>query len=85
MIYYTTSGADPRAVGNGVQGSAYTGPIPVGVPFTVKARVRSTGGVWSPLMEGSFAPPAQRIVITELHYNPSVSDNLTAGFWNSRM
>jgi hypothetical protein len=76
-IYYTLNGTDPRAIGGAVQGSAYAGPIAIGSPLTVKARVRSTSGVWSPLTEADFAPPPQRILVTELNYHPPDSDGQT--------
>lgn len=70
-LLYTTDGSDPRAVGGGVQGTAYAAPVPVTGPFTLKARVRSAAGEWSPLVEAAFAsavPP--RVVVGELNYNP---------------
>ncbi len=70
-IYYTTSGADPRAVGGTIQGTAYNAAIPINSPFVLKARVRSTAGEWSPLVEADFAPTQlPRIVISEINYNP---------------
>ena len=70
-IYYTTDGTDPRAVGGAVQGTAYTAAFPVTTPFPLKARVRSTGGEWSPLVEAAFAPvELPRVVISEINYNP---------------
>lgn len=77
VLYFTTTGNDPRAVGGAPQGTVYTGPITVSSPVTIKARVRSASGEWSPLVEASFAPPAQRIMVTELNYNPPGPDDLT--------
>lgn len=76
-IYYTTDGSDPRAGGGAIQGQAYALPIQVLAPTTIKARTRSTSGEWSPLMEGSFAPPPPTVVFTEIHYNPPGSGDLT--------
>lgn len=70
-IYYTTNGLDPRLPGGTAQGTVYTGPIPINSVTTVKARVVSPGGEWSPLIEATFrtgTPPT--ILITEIMYNP---------------
>jgi len=70
-VYYTTNGLDPRLPGGAVQGTAYTGPIPITSVTTVKARVLSPGGEWSPLVEATFrtgTPPT--LLITEIMYNP---------------
>ena len=70
-VYYTTNGLDPRLPGGTAQGTTYTGPIPIMSVTTVKARVLSIGGEWSPLTEATFrtgtAPP---LLITEIMYNP---------------
>ena len=76
-IYYTTNGTDPRAVGGAIQGTAYTAPLPVASPYTLKARIRSTGGEWSPVIEASYVPPPPLLRITELNYNPPSADDLT--------
>lgn len=77
-MYYTTDGTDPRAVGGNAQGTIYTGAIPVTAPFTLKARVRSTGGEWSPLVEADFVASAvPRVVISEINYNPDGPDDST--------
>ena len=76
-IYYTTTGVDPRSVGGAVQGSVYAGPVAVSGPITLKARVRSAAGEWSPLVEADFAPPPQRLLITELNYHPAGANELT--------
>jgi hypothetical protein len=77
-IYYSTNGTDPRAVGGAVQGAVYSGAIPVTAPFTLKARVLSTGGEWSPMAEADFAPSAlPRVVISEINYNPDGPDDAT--------
>ncbi len=76
-IYYTTTGVDPRAVGGAPQGTAYTGPVAVSGPLTLKARVRGASGEWSPVVEADFAPTPQRLLVTELNYNPPGADDLT--------
>ena len=77
-IYYTTNGADPRAVGGGVQGTSYSAAIPINSPFALKARVRSTGGEWSPLVEADFAPAQlPRVIVSEIHYNPTSAGDAT--------
>lgn len=53
-IYYTLDGSDPRAEGGTVQGTAYTSAIAINYSLTVKARVLSGGGEWSPLSEAAF-------------------------------
>lgn len=58
-IYYTTNGTDPRAPGGAIAGMAYTVPVVLNQAAVVRARVRSTTGVWSPAIEASFTvPPA---------------------------
>jgi hypothetical protein len=77
-LYYTIDGSDPRAVGGAAQGTIYSGAIAVNSPITVKARVRSTGGEWSPLVEAAFAPSTlPRVVISEINYNPPGSSDAT--------
>jgi hypothetical protein len=70
-IYYTTNGLDPRLPGGSIQGTVYSSPIPITSATTVKARVLSPGGEWSPLVEATFrtgTPPS--LLITEVMYNP---------------
>ncbi len=70
-IYYTTNGLDPRLPGGVAQGAPYTGPVPIMAVTTVKARVLSPVGEWSPLTEATFrtgTPPT--LLITEIMYNP---------------
>jgi hypothetical protein len=44
----------------------------------LKARVRSTGGEWSPLVEADFVQSAlPRVVISEINYNPDGQEELT--------
>ena len=60
-IYYTTDGVtDPRAIGGAVNPSAavksYSGVgVPISGTTTVMARLRTTGGQWSGLVEATFA------------------------------
>jgi hypothetical protein len=56
-IYYSLDGVtDPRKIGGGVNSAAtvYTGAIPLSGTVTVKARLLSTSGAWSGLVETSF-------------------------------
>jgi hypothetical protein len=77
-IYYTTNDNDPRAVGGAIQATAYSAAIPITTPFRLKARVRSTAGVWSPIVDADFAPgTVPRVIITEIHYNPPGPDDAT--------
>jgi hypothetical protein len=73
-IYYTLDGSDPRAIGGAIAGTAYTAAIPISGVVTVRARFRSTGGVWSALDEVQFIayPPATNgdLVVTKVHYHP---------------
>jgi autotransporter-associated beta strand protein len=56
-IYFTTNSTDPRAPGGGIAGQPYTTPLTIPETRQVKARVRSTAGVWSPVIEASFTVP----------------------------
>ena len=56
-IYYTTNGDDSRAPGGAIVGQDYTGPITVDQTAIIRARVRSTTGVWSPEIEARFVIP----------------------------
>ncbi len=74
-IYYTTDGSDPRAVGGGVSGSAYSSAIPLTQSTRVKARVRS-GSTWSALTEAVFVVnEASPLRVTEIMYHPAVQTN----------
>ncbi|TWT78239.1 CotH protein [Posidoniimonas polymericola] len=53
VVYYTLDGADPRALGGGVSGAAYTAPVLVTPGTTVSARTL-TNGVWSALNVAEF-------------------------------
>ncbi len=78
-VYYTTSGADPRACGGAVSGAAYSGPLTVNATILLKARVRSSGGVWSPLREEYFVVPVDNPI-----FLPEDSADWTVdASWNS--
>ncbi|MEZ4726610.1 MAG: CotH kinase family protein [Caldilineaceae bacterium] len=75
-IYYTTNGADPRAVGGALADEAMNGADEVSIVInqvtTIKARVYD-GNQWSPLYEATFYPPQpwDDLVINEIHYAPT--------------
>ncbi len=56
-VYWTTNGVDPRALGGAAVGKLYTGPLSFAATATLKARVLSAGGEWSPLQEATFVVP----------------------------
>lgn len=53
-IHYTLDGSDPRAPGGSPHGPVYGGPVELNYSATVKARILSPGGEWSPLQEADF-------------------------------
>ena len=55
-IRYTLDGTDPRSIGGVIAPGAqtYSGPFTVGQSRTVRARVRSTTGVWSAMTDAAF-------------------------------
>jgi CotH kinase protein/Concanavalin A-like lectin/glucanases superfamily/Lamin Tail Domain/Chitobiase/beta-hexosaminidase C-terminal domain len=55
-VHYTLDGTDPRVIGGGVAPGAltYSAPFTVGQPRTVRARVRSTAGVWSAMTDAAY-------------------------------
>ncbi len=70
-IYYTLTGLDPRAEGGGIAGTAWGSPLTVTYATILKARVRSSAGEWSPLLEGNFiTPQVEPLVLSELMYHP---------------
>jgi len=71
-LYFTTNGVDPRAPGGAVAGEAYTAPLRFPATATLKARVLSGGGEWSPLQEAAFSIPLQRPL-----FMPAVSADWT--------
>ena len=85
-IYYTLDGSDPRAIGGGIAGTAYAAAIPIQGLVMVRARFRSSGGVWSALDEAEFVayPPAAvgDLVVSKIHYHPTNPTNAeeAAGF-----
>lgn len=74
ILYFTTDGTDPRAVGGAAQGTVYNVPLTINSSTTVKARVL-TNGIWSPLTEVTFSSALPELVISELHYNPTGSND----------
>jgi len=56
-VYWTANGADPRALGGAPAGTPYAGPMQFPATATLKARVLSAGGEWSPLQEAVFIVP----------------------------
>jgi hypothetical protein len=73
VLYFTTDGTDPRAIGGGVSASAqaYSAPLTINTPTLVRARVL-TGTIWSALLEYTFFPPQDlsKLLITEIMYHP---------------
>jgi hypothetical protein len=72
-VYYTTDGRDPRLDGGAVANGAltYSAPISIQYSTTIRARVRSAGGEWSPLVEANFnTGSALPLLITEIMYHP---------------
>ena len=71
VVYFTTDGSDPRAVGGGIAptAAAYGGSVTLSQNTIVQARIFD-GGQWSALNTANFALEDQPIRITELHYNP---------------
>ena len=59
-IHYRNDGGDPRAPGGGIDGPTYTSPLTLNASTTVRARVRSTSGEWSPEISASFTIPPPR-------------------------
>lgn len=55
-IYFTTDGTDPRALGGGVLGAAYTGSVALNDDTQVRARVLESG-TWSPEVDVEFSLP----------------------------
>jgi len=72
IIYYTTTGADPRGANGVVAPGAevYSGPITISHPTQVLARVL-LNNVWSPVIDATFLPPQTApLLISEIMYNP---------------
>ncbi len=71
MIYYTTDGRDPRAIGGNIAGSRYTDPMVIHEPTKLKARALLPSGEWSALAEDTFWLPEAPLAVTELMYHAS--------------
>jgi len=73
-IHYTTDGTDPRAPGDAVSPGArtYSGPVTLSESILLRARARSSAGVWSALNEAEFLliQTWQDVLITEVMYHP---------------
>lgn len=70
-IHFTTNGLDPRAEGGAIAGTSYASPITILYPTTIKARVRSAAGEWSPLTEAFFdTAVVEPLLLTEIMYHP---------------
>ena len=71
-IYYTTDGSDPRAVGGGITGIAYSSSLNLTANTTVKSRVLNNGE-WSALTEAEFTkgstPSSSNLVVSEFSYH----------------
>jgi len=80
-LYVTTDGADPRAPGGAVAGSArpYSSPLILRAPTLLKARLKN-GASWSGLTSAFFSTPQDLtpLVFSEIMYNP-----VPAGVWES--
>lgn len=61
-IYFTTDGSDPRTLGGGIAGQAYSAPLFLPASAQIQARVRHADGEWSPVVEASFVVPAPESV-----------------------
>jgi hypothetical protein len=78
-VLYTMNGSDPRLPGGSISSSAmaYAGPFPLNVNTIVRARTRTTAGVWSALQEAFFqestssAVPAGSVLPVEIHFHPA--------------
>lgn len=68
-MHYTTDGTDPRAIGGGIVGTAYSGPISITRPTHLKARTLSSEGEWSALAEATYWTPDIPLAVTELMYH----------------
>jgi hypothetical protein len=75
-IYYAFDGADPRAAGGAVAGTAYAGGVGLDRSRHIKARVLSGGGEWSALAEATYSTELPALYITEIMYNPAGTNEL---------
>ena len=70
-IYYTLDGSDPRLEGNRVAASATRFTEPFNLPRSSEIRARTLRrGVWSNLIERSFATDVSDLRVSEIMYNP---------------
>lgn len=85
-IYYTTNGSDPRAIGGGIAGTTYAGPITISAATKIRVRFRSNANEWSALDEATFTtlPPATsaNLIVSKVHYHPlpPTAAEASAGF-----
>ncbi|MFY7818841.1 MAG: lamin tail domain-containing protein [Akkermansiaceae bacterium] len=75
-ILYTLDNSDPRLPGGTTSSRALTytsgQQFTVNRPTRIKARVRTSANVWSPLLDAVYTPAAaDPLLITEIHYNPA--------------
>jgi len=70
-IYYALDGADPRAPGGAVAGTAYAGGVVLDRSRHIRARVLSGGGEWSAVAEATYSTALPELYITEIMYNPA--------------
>jgi len=75
-IYYAFDGADPRAPGGAVAGTAYVDGVVLGRSRHIKARVLSGGGEWSAVAEATYSTALPELYITEIMYNPAGTNEL---------
>lgn len=68
-IYYTIDGTDPRAIGGGIAGTAYSGPINITRPTHLQARALSSEDEWSALAEATYWTAEIPLAVTELMYH----------------
>ncbi|HRR33448.1 MAG TPA: CotH kinase family protein [Kiritimatiellia bacterium] len=75
-VYWTTNGTDPRTLGGAPAGTVYAGPMQFPATATLKARVLSAGGEWSPLQEAVFTvPPRVPFFVPPGNADWTVADN----------
>ncbi len=76
VIYFTTDGTDPRAIGGAISGNLYNSPITINRAMTIKARVLNNGE-WSALNEAEFTlgqlPSVSNLVVSEFSYHSAPS------------
>ncbi len=72
-IYYSLTGADPRAAGGGPSPGARSYATPLLITNATRVRARVTDGTnWSPPVEAIFLPlqALTNLVVTEVYYHP---------------